>query len=175
MTEISLCCSAEGLRSTCTSPISRSATGGSEGPNEAAVYRCLCKGMILAGFETSSEKIAELRKGQCVAVTRSSIVKLQDRTKRVPFECIWSLGGPNFGSAGWTSMVSGSGSVVLEEIPAAEAEQWQKHALEILCEFMGRQGVDVDSAIAQLASSEATQRWKKQIVAINDSLPKRDG
>ena len=149
---------------------------GGEGPkDEAAVYRCLRKGVIRSGFETSSEKIAELRKGQCVAVTRSSIVQLQDGTKRVPFECIWSLGGPNLSSAGWTSMVSGSGSVVLEEIPAAEAEQWQKHALEILCEFMGRQGVDVDSAIAQLASSEATQRWKKQIVAINDSLPKRNG
>jgi hypothetical protein len=124
----------------------------------AAAAAAACQpGVIREGAPTDSQKkLQELRKGECVSVTRSDRVTLSDGTLRVPFECVWSRGGPNLGCVGWTSTATTQGVAVLEEVSAADAVAWQESSLATLEAFMKRQGVDIKQVVAETFAEEYT-------------------
>ena len=96
---------------------------------------------------------------------------------------MWKATGPNLGLAGWSSIASANGAIVLEPMSQAKAEKWRIDALALLGATLGRQGLDVEaeartmsveeqgtllnadgatlSRVAEDTYARARQRWRK--------------
>jgi calcium-binding protein CML len=124
----------EGSKNSSWALVTMETTSAVDAALEASELEGVYAGAQLLKLTRFSKDVASTSGGAMAAVRELDQNEKKRRATRIQFEAVWSEHGANLGLSGWVSMTASSGEMLLERVPAAEAEVWKSRQKQKLLE-----------------------------------------